>query len=349
MNIEIQKAVEEVRVVDAERNYWFIRTYGGEMYDDFIERNYVGIGLTNVPYKYIEACKDESVESFENLKYFIENNTRYKKGQATNYTNQLITFQHTVKVGDLVIIPNKNSSKFSIGIIESDVKLVDEKGTFFHDGKYEKFPDKRRKVKWEKTISSNNVRNDLRGMTSTHQAITKVNKYEDGIESYISDIYIKENSMHLIIHVNQDEDINAFDLNDFLNSVTYFYKEFCIENGIVDNRELTIKIKLQSKGKMALKGFALAGVMGIASLILLSSNNEFSAHVGDTGFKFTTGDGLLKSASDFLDRNQEREIRYKIFNDSIEKLKVESLSNDITNDTIEQGEANNGKDNGDSN
>src|SRR5690606_23881992 len=110
MDIEIQKAIESVRIVDSNRNYWFVRTYGGETFEDFIARNYIGIGFNQVPYKYIQEYKNDSAESFERIKAFIEKTTDYKDGSATGWTNQLINFQHDMKIGDLVIIPNKNSS-----------------------------------------------------------------------------------------------------------------------------------------------------------------------------------------------------------------------------------------------
>ncbi|WP_142785007.1 hypothetical protein [Changchengzhania lutea] len=353
MNIEVQKAIENVRLVDADRNYWFIRSYGGQMFQDFVQRKYVGIGLNEVPFEYLNEYKeaDDDNKSYNRIRNFIEKNTAYKDGEATKWANQLINFQHKAKKGDLVIVPNKNSSYFHIGVIESEVYQVNEDLTFFHNKKYEKFPDKRRDVRWEKLISRHDVRADLRGMTSTHQAITLVNKYSEGIEGHISSIYIKEDKMHLVIKVNQDEDINAFDLKDFLSSITFFYKEFCAEEGI-DVEDLTIKIKLQSKGKLALKAAVYGGVFGIASLILLSNDNEFKAEVAGQKIEFKTGDGLLKSISDFKDASQKRKMEYEIFKNSMKNLKVkvvdekdDELNNDVANDSIENGEADNGKNN----
>jgi hypothetical protein len=352
MNIEVQEAIENVRIVDSNRNYWFIRSYGGQMFQDFIERGYVGLGMNEVPFDYLDEYKeaDDDNKLYNRIRNFIDKNTSYKDGEATKWTNQLINFQHKVKVGDLVITPNKNSTYFHIGVIESDVYHVNEEFTFYHNKKYEKYPDKRRKVRWEKLISSSDVRSDLKGMTSTHQAITLINKYSEGIEGHISSIYIKEDKMHLVIKVNQDEDINAFDLKDFLSSITFFYKEFCFEEGI-DIEDLTIKIKLQSKGKLALKASVYGGVFGIASLILLSNNNQFKAGVGEQSISFTTGDGLLKSVSDFLDRNQQRKIEYETFRVSMDNLKVKvtnqeniELTDDSADNLVENRETEDGND-----
>ncbi|WP_282030575.1 hypothetical protein [Winogradskyella eximia] len=353
MDIEIQKAIENIRIVDANRNYWFIRTYGGATFKDYIARNYVGIGFNQIPYTYLQNYKKDSAESFEKIKAYVENTTDYKDGAATGWTNQLINFQHDMKKGDLVVIPNKNSSYFHIGIIESDVYVVNENNTFVHDDKYEKYPEKRRKVRWEKSISLDEVRSDLKGMTSTRQAITNINRYSEGIEGHISSIFIKEDKIHLVIKVNQDEDINAFDLSTFLSSVTYFYKEFTLEEESINSEDLTIKIKLQSRGKTVLKGAMYSGILGIAGLVLLSNNSEFKGNLGSNNFSFKT-DGLLHSVSDFLDKQQERQIRYEAFQDSIKNLKAnikesdkeDVLDNESPDKVIEKGEANNSTDDG---
>lgn len=348
MDIEIEKLIEKVRVVDSNRNYWFIRTYGGKTYNDFFEKGYVGIGLNKVPYEYIENCKDQSVESYEILKGFIETNTELKGGEVTKWTNQLIAFQHTVKEGDLVIIPDKNSKYFSIGIVQSDVYVVKDNRSFFHDDEYVLYPEKRRQVIWEKTINKLEAVSDIRGMTSTHLAISLVNKYSEGIEGFLSSIYIKEEKMHLVIKVNQDEDINAFDLNDFLTGVTYFYKEFCEEEGIKDDRDLIIKIKLQSKGKLALQASVFVAVMGIAGLIAVSNSPEFKVEIEGRGSMEFKSDGLLKSYSDFLDAEQERKIQMIKFMDSINNLKADGLKDALTDDDIadniiEEGKTDNGE------
>ena len=352
MDIEIQRALESVRIVDSDRNYWFVRTYGGETFKDYIQRNYIGIGFNQMPYEYLKNYKNDDPQSFERIKNHIEKTTDYRDGSSTKWTNQLINFQHDMKKGDLVVIPNKNSSYFHVGVIDSDVYVVKENITFMHDGKYEKYPEKRRKVNWETNISLDEVRNELKGMTSTRQAITNINRYSDRIEGHISSIYIKEDKIHLVIKVNQDEDINAFDLSNFLSSITYFYKEFALEE---DNfsEDLTIKIKLQSRGKTVLKGAVYGGILGIAGLVLLSNNSEFKATFEESTFSFKT-EGLLKSVSDFLDREQERKIQYEAFQDSISGLKanvkeqdaeIRVLEDDTSDEVVENREENDAENN----
>ncbi len=214
MDINIEKYIEKIRVIESDRNYWFIRSYGGAIFPDFIESGYVGIGFNKVPLKHIKEA-NENKENFNKLKEFIENNTEYENGEATKWANQLVRFYHKVKKDDLIITPSQDSHTFKIGVVKSDVYLVDDKRTFEHKNNFKRYPEKRRKVDWKVEVSKSQIQRDLIGITSTHQAITDVNKYADGLESFISEIYIRQDGAYLTLRVEQDEDINAYAFRDF--------------------------------------------------------------------------------------------------------------------------------------
>lgn len=346
MNITLEKEIENVRVVDADRKYWFIRTYGGITFRDFSERNYVGIGFNKVPFKLLENAKPGNIEDFNLLRNYIVNNSDYSGGVATRWANQLIIFHHKIKKGDLVIIPEKNSTHYSIGIIESDVYVVDDTRTFEHNNDFIRFPEKRRKVRWERNLTKRELKRDLPLLSSGQQAITNINKYGENLESYISNIFIKEDKAYLTLRVNQNEDINAFAFRDFLDGLTFFYKEFCKEHGFKNENELYIKIKVQSKGKLDLRGFVKYGILSLGGLVLLTNNNEFKATLGRSNIEFKN-DGLLKSVSDFLNEKQERIIKYEKFKDSIKALEVKqnlSLKKNPTSQDVEIREEDNGQD-----
>ena len=352
MNLDIQKGIEKVRVVDENRRYWFMRTYGGETYGDFTENNYVGIGFNDVPQRYIEDCKDRNDAAIKKLREYIESKYSYRDGTTSKWINQLIDFQHTVKEGDVVVVPSKNSDQFTVGVVESDVYVVSEKRTFLHKDNYVRYPEKRRKIKWQRNITGSDVR-DLKGLTASHQAISKADKYADVIEGFVSSVYIREDQMHLVLKINQHEDINAFDLNDMLTGITYFYNEFCIENGIEPNRDLTIKIKLQSEGLARVKGYFKAGIFGVMIITALAKNGEFTMDPTTGKFSFKTGDGILTSVlepiTDFLDARQERTIRFEEYQRSIKNLEVNNLktaNNNILDDIAEEGEGDNAESKG---
>lgn len=318
----LEELASGVRSISSKRNYWFIRTYGGSVFDEFHERGYVGIGLNSVPISLIKSAADNNVAQTEELKIFLKNRYNMILQNATRWSNQLVTFYRDIVVGDVIIIPDENSSHFAIGEVTSDVFQVKKVGTFKDKkGQAEQFPQKRRKVNWLRVESRDRSYNELRNLLSSHQAVTKANKYRHIIEGRISDVFEIDGSTHLVIRINRDEDINAFHFQRFLNGLTYFYREFCIDAGIAPNEELYLKITLNSKGKSYLKGSFKLAVVGLLGIIAISNNNEFKAEI--EGFTIAgKSDGLLKSLTDFFDASHERQMEKEKFQDSLRNLEI---------------------------
>jgi hypothetical protein len=368
MDISLQEEINQVRVVDIKRNYWFIRTYGGSLYNYFLDHNFIGLGFNSVPYKYIKEAKQTDEAAFNRLQIFIDNNTEYKKGEATKWANQLIYFEHELQIDDIVIIPSEHSDYLSVGIVESETYIAKVNETFKFDDKFESYPEKRRRVKWLKTIPKLEFRGALNSMFFSRTAIKNVNDFSEAIEGNLSSLYIKDDHIYLSIKIDQDEEINAFEFQRFLESLTYLYKELCIDNGIKENEELYIKIKVQSKGGVFLKGlgvvalFSLAGILSLSSnsqvienlekvgkpmglltlaaIVALSDNNKIKIELGKWGKIEGHSDGFLKSLGNFLDGSQKRKIELTKFTDSVEKLKANQVIDSVTK---EEDQAPNGK------
>ena len=237
------------------------------------------------------------------------------------------------------MIPNKDSDYYQIGIIKSDIYSVNnDKRTFEHDNKNIRFPEKRRKVEWIQVITKEELRNDLGGALGIRASISKINHISEKIEGFISDIFIKEDQMHVVINIDQDEDINAFEFNRFLNDLIYFYKEFLNENDLAEDEQLFIKIKLQSPGKLVLKTIKYSAAIGLAYIVAFSNSNEFEGDIGPFKAKFKN-EGFLRSVTEFLNEKQEREIRMITFKDSIAKLKATTLTDEFSDDIEEEREA----------
>ncbi|WP_143961341.1 hypothetical protein [Litoribacter populi] len=339
MNIDFETSVDQIRKVNPNRNYWFIRTFSGITFEEFYQKNYVGIGFNDIPYNYIQEAKKENEQSKENLKKYLEIHTTYEKGEITKWANQIINFQHEIKINDVVIIPSHNSDFLAIGTIESDVKLVKNPGSFSYKDKIEMLPQRRRKVNWILARKKSYFRNDFNGIFSSRQAITNISDYSEAIESYISSLFIKGEKAYLSISVNQDEDINAFELSKLLNSLTYFYREFCLEFDSENfSEELYIKIKVQSKGRFVLKAISTVGLLGLGVLFALSHNPELRIQLGSSiYFEGKSGGGFLKSLDEFLENSHRRKTEYQILLDSIEANKAKrTRSNDEPFDQIEE-------------
>lgn len=329
INFGFETIKELVPIIDSKRDYWFVRTYSGEVYEDYVKNNYVGIGLNNVPYEYIKAANltiEKDAPPFIRLRDYIDKNTEYKSGEATKWANQLVNFEHNLKINDVVIIPNRGGIRYSVGIVESETFISENTGTFQFNDKPEQYPQKRKKINWIKTINRVDFRGELNGLFSSHQGITNATRFSDVIESYLSNVFIKEDKMYLKIYFNQDEDINAFELSRFLQSLTEIYKEFNIENGSDPESELNIKIKLQSKGSVLLKASGAIAGFGIIGLLILSNNMEFKTILPNGTKLSAKSDGLLKSIMDYKERSQTLKHNDQLFQDSLKALHASSDS-----------------------
>lgn len=332
MDIDFEQVLENVRVVDTNRNYWFIRSYSGKLYNEYYENGFIGLGLNSIPYEFIKVAARIDQPTFDQLRNSIKRNYDFKEGTVTSWANQLINFEHAVKPGDMIIMPDEGSSQYAFGIVESSTYLTKDERTFVFEGKFEPMPEKRRKVKWLKEIDKTDLNDDFRSLSSNHSAISYANPYRETIEGQLSSLYIIEDRIYFTIKINQDEDINAFAFNDFLSGLTYFYKEYCEANGFEDNEQLYLKIKMQSKGKMSLNGLIVGGIVFVATLFALSDNTELKAELGKYKFDFKS-DGLLKSLSNQSnydkDKDLERKIRYEKWRDSIDRVKAGSVANPV--------------------
>lgn len=340
MVINFETSIEEIRKVPDNRRYWFVRTYSGQTFKDFTEGSYIGIGLNNVPFKLIEGANWSRQQSKDSLVKFISNNTDYSGKEATKWAHQLMYFYHDMKIGDFVLIPSMNSDKLALGEITSDFFITTDKRTFSFDGHYEPFPEKRRRVKWLSVEPRSAYLGDLKNIFFSRQAITEIPEYQNILEAQVSSLYIVNNVGHLVVQIQQDEEINAFHLSRFLDSITYFYTEYCKFEGIELNEELYIKIKIQSRGKTVLKAGALGALLAIGVLIALSNNNELSVEYKEFRLKGRS-DGFLDSFSKFLDAKEERRQKAIMFNDSLENLKATrdikpESEDDVTNDSEEE-------------
>lgn len=318
-----------IPVIDSDKQYWFIRTYSGAIFEDYYNDGYVGLGMNNVPQRLIKQASPEDPTTMTALRNFIHGNTSHKsKPSASKAANDLISFEHEMKIGDMVIVPSKHSAQLAIGIVESDVYLVENTGTFTFRNQPERYPEKRRRIKWQRVIRRSDLNGDLRGLISSWYGITNANRYRDIFESTVDSLYVRNDHAYFTIKIDQDEDINAFVLSRFLDGLTYFYTEFCKESGIEVNEDFTIKIKLQSKGSVALKAAVIGGVVGIAGLIVLSSNMDVKLNIGNVKVEGKS-DGFLKSLSNFLDANQERKIRLQKFVDSTKQLQAKRYDDSL--------------------
>lgn len=326
--IEILKH-ENIRQIPDNRNYWFIRSYGGKLFDEYLGRDYVAIGFNRVPYSYIREALSKSGSTYERLKTFLADNYKLKKGEDTRWANQLITFEKSVKIGDVVVVPAESSDEFAIGEIIGNTKVVDDKRSFLFDNDYEPYPEKRKAVNWVKRVKRSRFIGDTRAMISSHQAVSSINDMGNFVESNISSLFFRGSYGYFTLRINQNQDINAFDLNRLLSSLTYFYKEICKALGEEENEDLFIKIKVQSEGATSLRSKIVMALIGLALICQIPKSEGTKVKIGSLfSYESEGSEGLGQATLNFIKGLGSGTKHLIEFIDSREKLKAETISSD---------------------
>jgi restriction system protein len=224
--------VDKVISIDQEKEYWYLRTEGGDFYQDFNENDYIGIG-----WNYITKNElfNENILTLRN-KIILNNDQKYgnssfenlesgQKSSITKNINQLLTFKE-LKKGDIVLIPSVDSNFFSIGeILDNEIyNASEEELSSCHYLK-------RRKIRWLKKSIEHNYYNSLfYSLKHSHQTIVSIKKHADFIDSLSEELYLKGDDCFLSLKINREEEINLKDLKELLDNyfilLEYVNKDF---------------------------------------------------------------------------------------------------------------------------
>ena len=321
----------EIREIPKNRKYWFVRTFGGKLFDYYYEKNRIGISGNSVPVPLVKIAKHDEVAFSSLQNNILQNIFPEKPGEATKLANQLIDFYHNMKEGDIVLMPSENSDFIAFGEVTSEMKLLasSSRTTFYHNDKLEEYPQKIRSVKWLKIMAKRDVVGDLRNLFSTHMGLTNADQYADFIEGNLSTFFLKDDQYFstLCIDLNEDQDLNAFELFRYLEALTKLYEDVCISNGIEYNEELYLKIKVQSPGNLILKvknsakttggkvaiavsGTLIIGFLGMVALSVSGSDPKVElSQKADGSIDFTAGvkGNIFDNIQNAKDREQKRE------------------------------------------
>ena len=262
-----------------ERNYWFLRTLGGEYFDEFFMNDYVAVGWDDVPC--IEE-KDRTDQLKENLKEHY--------GQPTRVLNQVLRFCSEMKKGDIVIIPSSGSASLAFGrIIEDDYYEY----TITEEEREEnKCPYKRRrKVKWLKSGKRNMIDPKLFSFFRNQQALANANDYKEFIERAINPFYVKDGVAHLNLGVHLIKSPKATDIPYYIlglnEKVAILSKELNL-----NYEEPESRINVQSEGIIEFFGSATT-IFALAFVLVAIFGGEFKF----LGIQLKT-EGVIKTIID---------------------------------------------------
>lgn len=301
-----------IPVIGSNVNYWFVRTSGGENFENFYFGNYIAIGWDKL--NDITTMKSQQHES---LKKRVEE--LYPDDAKPGSTaSQVIRFVCEMKEGDYVLIPGANCDRIAFGIITSDVYVYEptdqEKFDAIFDGLEICFL-KRRDVNWITAAPFDRSELDplLIPIIYSYGTIIDANPYSTFINRTIYDLYYQRGELHSIFNITKKDNIPIYEFNNFINNIFNAIDVYSEISGFeVNKKELSIKASINSPGPVEIITAATSAFIFLSGLSL-----------------FLNGAKVKLSYNIFNIASGEININSPGLMDRIKKLNASSVDNDI--------------------
>lgn len=278
MQIEELGDMFDIPVASESQQVWFIRTSGGEYYDDFRFNNYVALGWDEIPAEWIarKPLFIRTDESNETKFLYPLSEQEFKRRVSDLYPDekrpgliygQLNTFYNVMRVGDWIVIPSRSTQDLSIGIlgdiIHDDIKdrkiILDKE--YVHCGYSHK-----RSVDWQKELpASYDVY--LQKSLRAQQTISNITDISGLVFRHLYPVYVVNNEVRVTFQKTTEGELNVKSNIDLIGSV-------------IDIAERIAGLyKVESFGKDFTMKTAV-GSPGIIELIIPMLNSEAPIVVG---------------------------------------------------------------------
>ncbi|MCI9977732.1 hypothetical protein JY742_16505 [Clostridioides difficile] len=224
-----------IPIIDKDRQYWLVRTDGGDLWEQFKVESFIGIGWNEF------SDKNEFSQIEKNLDLQLELKDRIRKEYEVDkpglIINSIKRFVVQMKVGDIVMIPSDRSTIISFGEITSDLCLHELTEEDINEEKCDYV--KRRNVKWIKDIYRDDLDPLLFKMFQAHHTIVNACNYADVIDRTLQNLYIKDGVTHLKVDVKTQNKVGK---NLFMLQKMFFDSKLNVSDCV------QMKINVQSPG-----------------------------------------------------------------------------------------------------
>ncbi len=297
MNVNTDKLYDQLKIpkID-ERNYWLVRSNGGEYYEDFFLHKYIAIAWDYISLAIMNNKNEEEIKAIIDLNEKSQptkselTEDELNAGVVTTIYNKIYRFTKDFKIGDVVLVPSKNSEFISIGIIESEVY----EDPLYLSNYLEENPlteiklcpyFKRRKVSWLRQINKSKLDIYLIKAFSSHHAISSINEYAEFIDRNIYPIYLKGEEIHSTIHAGHPNGLTLRELVELSSSIESSLMDLSEHFGLeYKNKSYMVKINIHSPGLMEFIGIG-AGAGVCISILMFAINNLRNGGKFKIGFK----------------------------------------------------------------
>lgn len=273
--------------IDDKRNYWFVRTDGGNYYDAYISGSYIGLGWNDVP---LTDTNNKGTYPETLLKELEEKG--YK--QPTRVLNQINRFYYEIKKGDVVVIPSTSSLNLAFGYIADD-DVYEENNITDDDIENGACPyTRRRKVNWIINIDKARIDPHLYALFRNHQAISSGNNYSDYIDRALHTLYIKNNIAHLTFTVEAKQNPKVLSIPTFIFGLMARTNELAKEIKLIEKdknveEKITTKINVQSPGVIEFLGdIPSVLTLAVIAVALFGGKAKFESNKEKTSGEIST-------------------------------------------------------------
>ncbi|MDD2212451.1 MAG: hypothetical protein PHV56_05720 [Clostridia bacterium] len=334
------------------RNYWFVRTLGGDFYLDFTMNNYIAIGWDYVNLNEMKPDKDplivrkkieiNEIHERPDIEFDMDeaeesedDSDSKKKTKISKIYNKINSFVNEMCIGDIVLIPSPNSDRIAIGIVKSDAYenteyfeqfMKDNADTMTIPCPYHK----RRDVQWVNAYPKEKLDIYLQNAIKSQQALSSLNEYADLINRNIYEIYLSGNKMHSIIRTEQHLD---FTLADLKLLTDFIYDSYAIVGQYPDTSFANdLKIKINVNSPLLMQISIAVGIVGLATMPLLAIFSAYkqSKYGGKMEFKKfkweTKGSAEVEIEQEHIKlKQQQMELITKLLDDPQFQEKLEAI------------------------
>ena len=308
---EIQKIIDDLATVSERRNYWLVRTMGGQYYHDFVANGFIAIGYDEVPVSEIAKANTNDNTAQKIIGALIKK--IYPKEQRPNYIGrQILDFTYYIKKGDIVVIPSVSSDLLSIGeVVETPIyqeqtpaKDIPEVCPF----------EKRKKIKWlKKDLRLDKLDANLLRLKYTRRTITSIDEdLSDFIDRLITPLFIKKDDAHLSLDIRQEQGIKAAELFETWLDLFKVAEEFGKDNNLdINKNDYEVRINVQSPGTIEFISYSVIGIVVLSTIVAAVIGAEYEANTKLFNFKIKS-DGLIKQITNFLNNKTDRKFKEEI-------------------------------------
>ena len=309
----LQEILDKLPKLKPNRRYWFVRTDGGALYEQFLDGGNIGIGWDKVTLEDISKSNTGDNTGIQILKEIVKR--KYDEEQRPGYAvSQLIKFAYQIKKNDIVLIPSQSSQEISFGEVTETPASNDLNADYFI---------KRKSVKWLTSVSRTSLDPNLFRLMFSHHTISEADFYAEHIDKEINSFFIKGDRAHLVLGVQSKNDIKARELFEMGTLSLDILDEFTKEEKLAfDTDEINVKLNVQSPGLIELSGLDIGGIVLLGIILIVISGGGFEVALSDKFKLSLKTDGIIEKVRKFLRTNSKINTKKQLLEKHMKDLDI---------------------------